>query len=114
MTGDYVIFSSTDGLAETLIDTLQHEPAGTGPKGAYTALEVEGPALRAILAKNREGMIRKNMVEKGNSHEPAENDVNGLLTMLDCLEHGWITLARDAGHPQATLELKLRLPTNLP
>jgi len=116
LTGDYLIFSSADGLTTDLIDAVKKE-ASAAPKpsgSAHAVLEVDGARLHAILAQNRESMIRKNMVEKGNAREQAESDINGLLTLIDCLEDGTLSLAREGGHPRATLELKLKVPGNLP
>ena len=116
LTGDYLIFSSTDGLTSDLIDALKQEsahnpqPAGT----AHAVLEVDGPQLHSSFALNRESLVRKNMVEKGNSREQAESDIQGFLTLLDCIDAGTLSLARDGGHPRATLELKLKLPGSLP
>jgi len=116
LSGEYLILSSTDELAKDLIDALKKETAGSPPpsKGAHTVLEVHGAELRAILLQNRESIIRKNMVEKGNPREQAESDVSGLLTLIDCLDRGTLSLAREAGRPRATLELKLKAPSKLP
>jgi hypothetical protein len=116
-TGDYVIFSSTDGLAEDLIDAVKQE-ASTSAKplaGGHSFVELEAPRLRALLAANFESEVRKNMVEKGNSREQAESDVRTFLTLLDCFERASLTLSRQNGHPQADLRLKLKVPsTKLP
>lgn len=114
--GDYVVISSTDGLAEDLIDALKQESASP-PKPSPTAhsrLELNGAQLHAILLANREPMIRKNMVDKGSTREQAESDISLLLTVVDCLDQATLTLARDSGRPQATLELKLKLPAAKP
>lgn len=116
LTGDYLIFSSTDGLTADLIDALKKEAVSAAkPSGpTHAVLQVDGVQLRSILARNRESMIRKNMVEKGNAREQAETDISGFLTLLDCLEEGKLSLDRDGGRPRATLELKLKTPTTLP
>lgn len=110
--GDYLVISSTDGLAKDLIDTLKPESAGPVKcsQAAHTLARVDGPHLRTILLANRERLVRNNMVEKGNTREKAENDIAILLTALDCLNEATFTLSREHSHPQAQLNLKLKAP----
>jgi hypothetical protein len=108
--GDYVILSSTDALARDLIDAVKKAPS-TPAKTASAAnslMEIEGPALSAILQANREPMVRKNMVDKGDSREKAESDIQMLLVALGHLEHATLTLRREAGRPQAQLEVRFK------
>jgi hypothetical protein len=113
--GDYVIISSTDGLARDLIDAVQKEAAA--PPGASSpangVLELNGAALRASLEANRENLVRKNMVEKGHTREQAEAETFFFLLALGFLDHASLTLNRASGHPQAELRLKLQAPKNL-
>ncbi len=114
--GDYLILSSTDGLARDLIEAAQKE-AASPPKpaqAAHSALELDGAQLHAILVANREQFIRKNMVDKGNTRQQAETQTGFLLTALDCLDRAEFTLARENARPQATLELKLKMPGGKP
>lgn len=108
--GDYVILSSTDALARDLINAVKQAPSTPAktPLAANSLMEVEGPALSAILEANREQMVRKNMVDKGDSREKAESDIQVLLAALGHLEHATLTLRRDAGQPQAQLEIRFR------
>jgi hypothetical protein len=111
-----LIVSSTDGLAEELIDAVQKEGASR-PKpsqAAHSSLEIDGAQLHAILVANREQFIRKNMVDKGNTREQAETETGFFLTALGCVDRAVLTLARENAHPQATLELKLRTPGGKP
>jgi hypothetical protein len=114
--GDYVIISSTDGLAEDLIDAVRKEAAGPlkPSRAAHSRLDIDGAQLRAILVANRGQFVRKNMVEKGSSREQAETEIGFLLTAVDCLHRATLTLARDNAHPQATLELQLKTPGGKP
>jgi Protein of unknown function (DUF3352) len=114
--GDYVILSSTDGLAKDLIDAVKKESADSLKPSAtaHGVAQVDGAQLHAILAANRESLVRKNMLEKGNSRDQAEIDVGFFLTLVDCLGEGTLTMSRDHGRPQATLELELKLPTAKP
>ncbi len=108
--GDYVIISSTDALARDLIDVVSKAPSAPAktPAAANGLLEIEGPALSAILEANRENMVRKNMVDKGDSREKAESDIQMLLAALGHLEHATLTLRRDAGKTQAQLEIRFK------
>ncbi len=108
--GDYVILSSTDALARDLTDVVSKAPATSADASpaAHSLLEIEGPALSAILEANREGMVRKSMVDKGNSREKAENDTQLLFAALGHLERATLTLRREAGRPQAQLEIRFK------
>ncbi len=110
--GDYLILSSTDGLARDLIDAVQKESAAA-PKpsqATHAALELDGAQLHAILVANREQFIRKNMVEKGNSRAQAEAEIGILLAAAGYLDRAALTLGRVHACPQATLELKFKAP----
>ena len=108
--GDYVILSSTDGLARDLIDAVKKAPSTPAEtsSGVNSLMEIEGPALSAILEANREQMVRKNMVDKGDSREKAETDIGVLLAALGHLDHATLTLRREAGRPQAQLEIRFQ------
>ena len=108
--GDYVILSSTDALARDLMDAVKQAPStpAEASSGANSLMEIEGPALSAILEANRENMVRKNMVDKGDPREKAENDIGVLLAALGHLDHASLTLRRDAGRPQAQLEIRFK------
>jgi hypothetical protein len=105
-----VILSSTDALARDLIDVVKQAPSVPAkmPPAANGLMEIEGPALSAILEANREPMVRKNMVDKGNSREKAESDIGILLAALGHLEHATLTLRREAGRPQDQLEIRFK------
>ncbi|MBM3879050.1 MAG: DUF3352 domain-containing protein [Verrucomicrobia bacterium] len=111
--GDYLILSSTDGLARQLIDALDREQAAPGPARpvTHTLLELEGAQLRAILAANFDHLVRKNMVDKGTTQPQAEAELGMLLTLLDCVGAARLDLGRPSGPLGARLELELKLPT---
>ena len=111
--GDYVILSSTDGLARDLIAELNQESANAPKPDAsrHTLAEVDGAPLRAILLANQEHLVQKNMLEKGHTRQQAEHEVSMLLTLLDCLDRAALALGREYAQPSATLELKLKWPT---
>ena len=54
--GDYVVISSTDGLARDLIDALKKEPGKPlkPSPAAHSIAQIDGAQLHAILSANRE------------------------------------------------------------
>jgi len=108
--GDYLIFSSTDGLARDLIDALKEESASpVKPLPATHSLaEIDGTALRTILLANREPMVRQNMVDKGHTREQADAEVGDLFTALNFLDQATLSVGDENGHPQATVEVKFK------
>ena len=108
MPGDWLILSSTDGLAKDLIDALLHEAkAGPAPvAGTHSIAELDGKALAALLRANRESLILNNMVEKGHGRQEAEGEIATLLAIAESIAQVKIT-AGDTEPHQLTLELKL-------
>jgi len=110
--GDYVVLSSTDELTKELIDVLKTE--STKPmkasQDAHTLAEMDGGQLCAILAANRENMIRKTMIDKGDSREKAEHDIGFLLSALGFVDKATLMLGRQSGSPEATLEMSFKVP----
>ncbi|HWI58549.1 MAG TPA: hypothetical protein VNZ22_15090, partial [Bacillota bacterium] len=114
--GDYLVLSSTDGLAKDLIDALKRETAqgAKSSPAAHSLAELDGAALHAILLANREHLISKNMLEKGNARDQAESEIGTFLTLLSSLNHATLTMTRQEGRPQAILELQLQAPKPAP
>lgn len=112
MTGEYVILSSTDGLARDLIDVLNQERGRTVKPLAEThsLLEMEGRPLAAILGANRETLIRGDMVKKGNTREQSEAGINMLLTLVEFVDNVKLSVGARGNLSQAVLRLKLHLP----
>jgi len=107
----YMILSSTDALAEDLIDALAKETK-EGTKalpGVHSRMTIDGPGLAAILGANREAMIRQNMVEKGNSRKQAEKDIGNLLLIVEHIGETEFEMAVRDGRTEATLRLKLKI-----
>jgi hypothetical protein len=111
MPGEYLILSSTDALAEDLMDALAKESAeGAKPKaGVHSAMTVDGQQLAAILGANRENMIRQNMVEEGNTREQAETQIGLLLTIIEQFGPAKLEVGTRDGRSHATLRLELNL-----
>ena len=111
MPGEYLILSSTDGLAKDLIDALHQETEQT-PKpsaGTHSLVELEGGQLASILEANRKTLIQGSMVGKGNTQEQAEANTDLLISVMEFLKHVKLRIGTHDGLTQADLEIKLNL-----
>jgi len=111
MLGDYVVLSSTDGLARDLIDALKKEMAGSVKALAEThsLVEVDGVQLASILRANRENLVLQNMVNEGNTREQAETQNDLIVTILKFLGQAKLNVKSHNGRSQASLDLKPNL-----
>jgi hypothetical protein len=112
MPGDYLILSSTDGLARDVIDALKQNPADAAKPLARThsLVEIDGDQLASILGANREAMVRQNMVEEGNTQEEAEAAIEALLAVVGSIKQVELSVGTRQGLTRARLEAKLQLP----
>jgi hypothetical protein len=112
MPGEYLILSSTDGLARDLIDALSRETERAVEPLAEThsLLEIEGGRLASILQANRDVLVRGDMVKKGSTQEQAEAGIDMLITAVKLAERVKLSIGMREGLTQARLELKLNLP----
>ena len=110
--GDFLVFSSTDGLAKDLIEALKKEAAQSVRALAQThsLIEVDGAQLASILKANRGAMVRQSMVEKGKSQQQAENDFDLFIDLLGRVGRAKLDVGAAGGHPEARLDVKLNLP----
>ena len=111
MPGEYLILSSTDGLARDLIDALSRETEDTTKPsaGIHSLVEIEGGQLASILQANHKTLVRGNMVKKGNTQEQAESEADMLISLLKFLDHVKLRIGVHDGLTQARLEIKLNL-----
>jgi hypothetical protein len=111
MPGDYLILSSTDGLARDLIDTLNQEMQQKVKPIAEThsMVEIDTSQLKSILKENRDTMVRNDMVKKGNTQEEAEAGIDLLITLINLIERAKLGLGTHDRLTQARLEIKLNL-----
>ncbi len=112
MVGDYLVLSSTDGLARDLIDAIKKELAGPARPlpGTHSLLEVSGPRLLSILRSNRENFILQNMIEKGSQREAVEAGFDFGLALVELLGQAKLALESRDGGPRASLDIELRAP----
>jgi hypothetical protein len=111
MPGDYLILSSTYGLARDLIDSLNHEKERTVKPLAEThsLVEIEGGRLASILEANRGVLVRGDMVKKGGTQEQAEAGIDMLITVVKLIERVELSIGVHEGLTQARLEMKLNI-----
>ena len=111
MPGDYLILSSTDGLARDLIDALNHEKEQTVKPLAEThsRVEIEGGRLASILEANRGVLVRGDMVKKGSTQEQAEAGIDVLIMVVKLIERVELSIGTHEGLTQARLEMKLNI-----
>ena len=111
MPGEYLILSSTDGLARDLIDALSRETEDTTKPsaGIHSLVEIEGGQLASILQANHKTLVRGNMVKKGNTQEQAESEADMLISLFKFLDRMKLDIGVHDGLTQARLEIKLNL-----
>jgi len=107
MPGEYLILSSTDGLARDLIDTLSREVKPLA--GTHSLVEIEGGQLASILKANRMTLVRGDMVKKGNTQEQAEAGTDLLISLAKLLDRAKLGISVHEGLTRARLEVKLNL-----
>jgi hypothetical protein len=111
MPGEYLVLSSTDGLARDLIDALNQEMeyAVKPSAGIHSLAEIEGGQLASILEANRITLVRQNMVNKGSTQEQAEAGIDMLISLIELLNSAKLSIGVQEGLTRAQLEMKLNL-----
>jgi len=109
--GEYLILSSTDGLARDLIDSLNREMEQTTKPlaGIHSLVEIEGGQLASILQANRMTLVRGDMVKKGNTQEQSEAGIDMLISLVKFLESVKLNIGIHEGLTRARLKIKLNL-----
>ena len=109
MPGEYLILSSTDGLARDLIDALSRETEQTAKPFAeiHSLVEIDAAQLASILEANRETLVRGDMVKKGSTQEEAETGIDMLITLVKFVDHVKLSIGTHEALTQARLEMKL-------
>jgi hypothetical protein len=110
--GDSFILSSTQELTCDLIDALKKTPtvAVKPLAGTNTVVAADGTQLAAILADNRETMVERNMVEKGNTRAKAEGEIDLITAVIKLARRAELTAGVADGVTRLTLGLDLNLP----
>ncbi|MBC8372281.1 MAG: hypothetical protein ISS69_17910 [Phycisphaerae bacterium] len=112
MTGNHVIFSSTDSLAKDIIDALAKEAdRPTKPlAGMHSMLEMNGAQLDSIMEANRKNLVRQNMVEKGHTQQQAESEMDLLSAAIRTVSRVVLNIGTGKGRSKMSLEVHLNLP----
>ena len=111
MPGEYLVLSSTDGLAQDLIDAL-HQETEQMPKpitGIHSLVELEGGQLASILKANRKTLVSQNMVNKGSTQEQAEANIDMLVSLAKFLDLAKLNIGVHDSLTRADLEIKLNI-----
>jgi len=111
MPGEYLILSSTDGLARDLINTLNQEiELKVKPFVETNSLvEIDTAQLTSILKANRDKLVRSDMVKKGSTQEESEAGIDMLITLVKLINRAKLSLGTHEGLTQARMEIKLNL-----
>jgi len=109
----HLILSSTDALAEDIMDALAKERAGRVkplPK-THSLIEIDGAQLASILTANRENMIRSSMVDKGNTLEEAETEHDMIVAVIKHVTRATVTFEVEKNRSKISLHAQLALPS---
>ncbi len=108
--GKYFILSSSRGLARSLIKELKGKKGDGGqpaPGRSTFAVEADGQELARILDLNRDRLAMQTMLERGETKEKAQAQVDGLLAFVRYLGRGRLSV--NDGAKASRLELKFQL-----
>jgi len=111
MPHDYLILSSTDGLARDLISAVSKETqAATQPlAGAHSLARLDGGQLASILKANYQTLVRQSMVKDGKTSEEAEATIDLFVSLAEFVKYVDLSMGTKDGLTQARLALQLNL-----
>jgi len=106
---DHLILCSTRQLAEELADLAEKEgPVEKAEKVPQnTLIEVSAAPLAAVLRANREQLVAKNVLEKGQARDAAEKEVELLTRLVDAVRGAKLSLTPT----DKTMTLELEITT---
>ena len=111
MPQDYLVLSSSDGLARDLIDALNKESEQKIKPlaGIDSKAELDGAQLASILQANYKTMVRQNMVGKGATEQEAEAAIDLFISLARCVKHIDLGIGKQKDYTEARLKLQLNL-----
>ena len=112
MPGEYLILSSTDGLARDLIDALSSETENAVKPLAqqHSLVEIGGEQLASVLEANRENMIQGDMVKKGNTREQAAAGIDMLISVVKFVDRVKLGIGMQDALSKVELKVRLNMP----
>ena len=110
--GEFLVLSSTEGLARDLIDVLTAEAAEAVEPlpGVHSLMEADATALASIARANFDQLVLNNMVEQGTSREESEAGITGLITILEHLGRARLEMGSQDGQTRLMLDIEPNLP----
>jgi len=109
MPGDYLIFSSSDGLTRDLVDALDREMKSSPDAlaGTHSALEIDAEQVASILEANRMTLVRGDMVKKGRTQAESEAGIDLMIALAKLAKQFKLSVGTHKDLTQAKLELSL-------
>jgi hypothetical protein len=111
--GKYFIFSSSTGLARTLVKELKRASATSGAEAqekTTLAVEVDGPEVARLLERNKGRLVMQSMLSQGESKTKAQERVDLNFSLLKYLGHGRLTVSDAADASRLQLRIQLAKP----
>lgn len=108
--GRYFIFSSSTGLARSLVKELKAATASTkdiGQTPATLLIEADGPELVRLFGLNRERLVMQSMLGRGETKPDAEARADRNIALLRYLGHGRLMIEDRADRTRLQLKLDL-------
>lgn len=100
----HFIISSSLGLAKDLVRALK---APAAPVPATLVIDVDGAEVGKLIEQNREELVTRNIVEKGNGRERAEQEVDLLKQLAEYLGRGSLHAVDGPDGPRFSLQFEL-------
>ncbi len=108
--GRYYIFSSSLGLARSLVKELKAAEASGKDKQVEPvtfSIDADGPELARLLEQNRARMVMSSMLGRGENKEDAGSRVDLYLALVRYLGHGHLVVTDGADRTRLQLKLEL-------
>jgi hypothetical protein len=112
MPGEYLILSSTDGLARDLIDALTRktDPPARPMARTHSLLDIDGAGAASALATNRETLVRGDMVKKGKTQQEAEAGIDLFISLVRLIDQAKLSVGARDDLTEIRLDTRLNLP----
>ena len=109
MPADYLVLSSTDGLARDLVDALNREAKAqtAALPNTHSLLQINADQVASILKANRQALVSGDMVKKGTTREQSEAGIDLMISLVELAKELKFSIAAHEFLTQAQLELKL-------